>query len=493
MIARYEAELSAAEPESTEAADTLPNVSYAVQWMIYYALFAIPVYIVCGDLQRGWVISANRYLPMLYIAVCAAIVTARLRHNGLFLWTPITWFFVMSALTFGMGPLIYYFGNESSIRFMDLFSLMDDRMLLRTNLLNTVGTLMVCLGHFVVHTTSWRPTGKRVPHEDRLEFARRMFWRILIVALPLKWGVFIPMYMDMFDFIIPASVQTIANLLGICISLAFYIWLSGERKFAWLAIFLFVADAATSLLIFSKFYLISPIIHATIGIFMARPKLRVLLIGAVAVIAGYMWVKPLTDIGRGEFYHKQKSLSSRITLIYDYIAGNLEPSSYETLSNSEHWWTRQSFASTEAHLIDAYDSGHPGNTINDFWVAFIPRAVWPDKPDISAAGRNLNYALFGNDTTSIGATVYGEAYWNGGWLVVALASIFIGIVFSVLGKLSLYYMQAMDLRFLPVAVIGIYYGLAIQEWFVLTFVGGIPLFFGIWYFIKFLSPKRFAT
>jgi len=64
-----------------------------------------------------------------------------------------------------------------------------------------------------------------------------------------------------------------------------------------------------------------------------------------------------------------------------------------------------------------------------------------------ATGRKLNYELFGNDMTSLGATVYAEAYWNGGWLVVCIAGLFIGIAYSVIGRLALYYMKAVDLRF----------------------------------------------
>src|SRR5436190_1658570 len=202
MLASYEAEIGA-DIERPAVAGERKNPNFAVDWMIYYALFAIPIYIVCLDLQQGWLNSANHYLPIAYIGVCAAIVCARLKYNSQFIWTPITWFFVTSGLTFGLGPLIYYYGNEYSIQTMDTFSLMDDRMLLRTNLLNVVGTLMVCLGHFLVNMSAWKPKGERVPTEKRLQLAKRLFWRFLIIALPLKWGVFLPMYMDMFDFIVP--------------------------------------------------------------------------------------------------------------------------------------------------------------------------------------------------------------------------------------------------------------------------------------------------
>ena len=52
---------------------------------------------------------------------------------------------MMSGLTFGMGPLIYCYGDDISIRFLDKFWIMDSFMLLRTNLAITAlfaGTIL---------------------------------------------------------------------------------------------------------------------------------------------------------------------------------------------------------------------------------------------------------------------------------------------------------------------------------------------------------------
>ena len=65
MTASYEADIGA-DSERPKTAEDFTNFSFAVDWMIYYALFAIPTYIVCWDLQQGWIKSANHYLPIAY-------------------------------------------------------------------------------------------------------------------------------------------------------------------------------------------------------------------------------------------------------------------------------------------------------------------------------------------------------------------------------------------------------------------------------------------
>jgi hypothetical protein len=78
-----------------------------------------------------------------------------------------------------------------------------------------------------------------------------------------------------------------------------------------------------------------------------------------------------------------------------------------------------------------------GGTYSYFLVAFIPRAVWPEKPSATSANDYfaVAYGLTteeGLETTSIGASLIGEGYMNFGLLGVVLIMALQGIVLRML-------------------------------------------------------------
>ena len=67
-----------------------------------------------------------------------------------------------------------------------------------------------------------------------------------------------------------------------------------------------------------------------------------------------------------------------------------------------------------------------GETLVELWVAFIPRLIWPDKPDVPV-GQLFNHEFFhGDENTYISPSHFGELYWNFGWPGVLLGMTFIG-------------------------------------------------------------------
>jgi len=93
------------------------------------------------------------------------------------------------------------------------------------------------------------------------------------------------------------------------------------------------------------------------------------------------------DIAAPNSTTSKRPISSRVKLIADYITGEVTPSpsdnrQFGALVDPAVFYEHRSVS------INSYDLGHPGSTINDFWVVFVPRALWPDKPDTSRPGAN---------------------------------------------------------------------------------------------------------
>ncbi|HUI59826.1 MAG TPA: hypothetical protein VLX90_06370 [Steroidobacteraceae bacterium] len=68
-----------------------------------------------------------------------------------------------------------------------------------------------------------------------------------------------------------------------------------------------------------------------------------------------------------------------------------------------------------------------GDTLVGLLVAFIPRLIWPDKPDV-AVGQlfNKEFIRTGDPDTYISPSHLGELYWNFGWPGILFGMTFIG-------------------------------------------------------------------
>ncbi|WP_154402055.1 hypothetical protein [Ornithinimicrobium cavernae] len=69
-----------------------------------------------------------------------------------------------------------------------------------------------------------------------------------------------------------------------------------------------------------------------------------------------------------------------------------------------------------AHIISAAPERLPyenGSTIAAWLLAPVPRALWPEKPVISA-GPEIAAVIYGNDRTGVPPGMFGESYWNFG-------------------------------------------------------------------------------
>lgn len=76
-----------------------------------------------------------------------------------------------------------------------------------------------------------------------------------------------------------------------------------------------------------------------------------------------------------------------------------------------------------------------GKTLALLFSGFIPRIVWPDKPDTSVGqyfNRQLKISEFPDAYISV--TQLGEFYWNFGWLGVVLGMMTVGVILGYVGR-----------------------------------------------------------
>lgn len=136
-----------------------------------------------------------------------------------------------------------------------------------------------------------------------------------------------------------------------------------------------------------------------------------------------------------------------------------------------------------------------GYTLKLFLYSFVPRLIWPDKPD-SSIGRlfNREFRISLDPNTYISVTYLGELFWNFGWPGLIAGMFIMGLLWGALSKrLSLADAPSVTRYLLLISTI---YLLCVR------FEGGIALQYSLWlrsvvliYLLHWLfrQPTRAAT
>jgi hypothetical protein len=114
-----------------------------------------------------------------------------------------------------------------------------------------------------------------------------------------------------------------------------------------------------------------------------------------------------------------------------------------------------------------------GHTLGLFFTAFVPRVLWPTKPDTSVGqlfNRELHISEFRD--VYISATHLGELYWNFGWAGIVLGMPLIGLLLGFIGSRCDLSRQRSISRFL-IVIVSVYF-------LCLRFEGSIALEYVQW-------------
>ena len=199
-------------------------------------------------------------------------------------------------------------------------------------------------------------------------------------------------------------------------------------------------ELLVGVLLFSKTEVLVTILFVMLAVYHQRPSLLRLAIGAACLVcylclaaaADRIWPRASDRAWRrspDRAAWRIVGASSRA-----YLRGDRQesPGSREV----QGALARFSYVNAATMVVAWYDLGRPGATFEHALAAFVPRLLWPDKPDISASGRELYTEATGNVGTSISPGLPAEAYWNFGWWGVPLLMLPLGVILAVLANAS---------------------------------------------------------
>lgn len=415
---------------------------------------------------------ANTGLPIAYGALCAGVALRILSRQPLMIWSPFTWFLGANILYFSIGVLVLKFGNPASIEEINLFYETRESDLLRTNTLNCLGALGVAAGLLL--------GGRLFPARVRQQASAGIGFKlkaalvmVIFASLFVKYLIVLPNNFGLTNYTLPGMLMSLEKLTKFSLIVLIILAYRDDHRWKVVLFPLMGAEVLTALLGFGKQDLIETMICVLLGYFMLWPTKRMMVGGAALLFAAYLLSVNLVRYGRAEIISEtgtsyQAGLEKRMNIVANYIKKDSNEFQGEA---KQSWWTRLCYSPAQAFAMDQYDGGHPGDSFSLAWYVLIPRVLWPEKPLITV-GSQFNYLATGNPYSQSAPGFFAEAYWNGGWLYVLGAAVFVGFLFSLYTKHALEKIGALNLVYLPCALIGMAIGYRPDDWFVASVIGG---------------------
>lgn len=398
-----------------------------------------------------------------FFVLCIFLAYKIVRQQAWLIWSPMPWFLLASAVYFGFGPLIYFFGNDAARQYCQSVYPVTVEDLFHVTFLNGLGVFLVFAVWFF--RTKQMPSAKpRALKHDAVLRAMIFFYAVgvpvrLVTSLS-NWGLV--------DFVMPGYVGILANFTSA--GLVLLTTISLRRGGAWwfLCCAMVILDLTAAMGTFSKLPIIFSLMPCIFGYMLFRPGVR-----SLPWVIVYLGSVYLVSSSYAIFCYNSglatSTLTGRANLIESYFDSDhdrVDNSLYE----SQAWWARLDYANVQVFAAKEYSQGRPGDSFALALIAPIPRVFWKDKPIIES-GYGFYKRLTGQTSASFGMGFFAEAFWNGGWVFVILSSVAIGWLFGVVTVFIGQEQSFGNIWVLPIALLWIKGGGRVDGWIHTEIVG----------------------
>ncbi len=420
-------------------------------------------------------VGASNVVALLF-ALGAAVSAFRLVQAGEGLVAVA--FFVMGAgLTFGFGTFYATVAPPDFATNLLFPEAQRAEALAKINLINSVSVVVVLLCAWPL--TRFR--GKAVTAGAQImrvldDLSRYM--APLVIASCIVVGIELATFPMAENLILRNVISVLARVPLATLVVAFAYWSRQSLFVRAGALFVAAALFALGILTTAKTSALLPLL-AIIGGLWLNPQTRRISYAALILSAiGYFTlIAPLSHQARRNLAYDNGAAGLKAAV------GNISDSA-KRLNDADDGASailrRFSSAPYQSYLISQYDTGSPGQSMHDFWVALVPRVLWPSKPNVTRFGGEL-YGQINRTaevSSALGPTYSGEAYWNYGWLGLLVASAAIGVEIGWLTQ------RWLDLAagasrpgILVMAIPVAFFGFWVETWFAATYVGGFVTVF----------------
>lgn len=433
-------------------------VLFSISVLLIFSVFYLATFVNHENL------NASIFISFVFYNLLFSLILITDKNISFLLFTPLVWYKLITTLFFGVGPLAYYFGTPLTISFMNAYYFTHETTITKISIIYLLSTIIVDIIFLALNRT--------FPLPDKFSFKK--INKKLLLFLSLSTGLSIK-----YLIILPATVSDI-RVYGILQSLSSFIWIGlflsykiGLKNFKYKILFfsLIIGEIIFSFVFLTKQNLFMTIAFSSMVIFFYNKNFKNLFL--TAVISAFLYVTVIQNlflILRSSVENFGLSSSQDVAIALDVIQNLPEMSTMplgEDYGKLQSWWDRFSYIKYQGYAVDAYDAGYPGKTFENFKYIFIPRIIYPDKPNLNPGPEYhilvTNRTKF---TNSVGPGIFVEAYWNGGWLYVILTSVYFSILLFFFSKIILKNLKEKNYTILFFVVNAIYIGRSIDSWFV---------------------------
>jgi len=360
--------------------------------------------------------AVNWLSPLLLGVIGAWGMWRLIRRAPAAIWTPLFSLRASTVVFLAIGSLTTQFGDDAGRE--SIFSLYaySPEEGAKTNTVFMAGYFLTFLSVKLASLIHHRPS-----RAGRVIFSEAASLRLGVIFLFLGFGftllIQIPILLGGGSLVLPGTLMLMFSALSAVGTFLVTLWAVERRGAAYLlvALLLFM-QLLLSLIMLEKSSVMMATLLVGVAFLLNRPSLWRMAALALALGLILAVISPVITQGRiihTTIYGDQTggSITERLGYPIEYAGGYRLPG--ESLGNSTFF--RLHYVAPSAFVITQYDVGLNSDTIANSLYAVIPRALWPDKPIISAIGTDLNEMITGQSTSALGVGVFADAYWNFGW------------------------------------------------------------------------------
>jgi len=374
------------------------------------------------------ILSLSLYLASAYLAVTlisGLVLAATMgfanwklaRTSTAAVWTPLFAFRLAAFVFLGAGPLLpYVLGDETRERILQLYPYTEPE-LSKVLLIWLVSVTIIITSCRFYSTLELRTNRKPLEMaHGRPVHTLRLGLIFFLAGLAWSTLVEVPQLLGWFEITIPGSIALpfqAAGSVGIFLIALWALERGGVNHFAYLIPLALIV--AIGLITFNKTIIIGPLLFISLAIlFRGVTVVKVGIVTAILVLT-FAVLQPM--VAQARFIHSQTygsfhggSLTERLSYAVDFVAGERI---YD--ERDPNTFARLVYNSPATFVVMRYDLGLPDDSIQNGFVAMVPRIIWPGKPVTTATGRELNELITGRATSQLAATIFADIYWNWGW------------------------------------------------------------------------------
>lgn len=409
--------------------------------------------------------------PSALLAILLAGAWWQVQRDRYSIWQPLFWFRIACAAYYGVGALAPYIGNDATVIAIQSLYNFGEADACKVGLINVLCIVTVLVtAALISHLRPFEVRRRSRPSSQR---STLLFAAILLIGGgAIRYFVVLPWTLGLSE-IVPGLVLPLGRAYIIGLYLLVLAGLRGNLPALLLAFVLVPLDMGVGLLTFAKVEVLQTLLFVYLAVLHHKLSLPRIAGGLVLVVGIYSQLDPIIHYGRDELWKQTNStegtLEQRLNILSLYTGTEWQGTER---ADQQMALSRLSYVNVATFVVNLYDSGRPGDSLDYLLTVLVPRFVWPDKPIITNVGTDLFVKATGSEgISSISPGLFGEAYWNFGWLGIPLLMIPLGVVLTIVSRYSVGVMKQERWVHMPAVLLGVVAGIRVDGWYVSDIAG----------------------